>query len=99
MKFLLYYLLPCYLSYKLLYEILGITMCFLSFTEPNHSHCKTIYITYNDYKKMTKCDKLYYFRLYINSNKILSFIDNNKINIITVIGVMSTFIFGFISIL
>ena len=45
---------------------------------------------------MTKSDKLCYFESYIKNNKILSFIDNN---IIFVIGVIATFIFGFISIL
>ena len=50
-------------------------------------------------KKMTKSDKLYHFESYIKNNKILSFIDNNKINIISVIGVIATFIFGFISVL
>ena len=48
---------------------------------------------------MTKSDKLYYFESYIKNNKMLSFIDNNKINIISVIGVIATFIFGIISIL
>ena len=70
-----------------------------SFTEPHKSYLKTIYVNYDEYKKMTKSDKLYYFESYIKNDKILSFVDNNKINIISVIGVIATFIFGFISIL
>ena len=70
-----------------------------SFTEQHKSYLKTIYVNYDEYKKMTKSDKLYYFESYIKNDKILSFIDNNKINIISVIGVIATFIFGFISIL
>ena len=62
-------------------------------------YLKKTYDNYNEYKEMTKSDKLYYFELYINNDKILSFVDNNKINIISVIGVIATFIFGFISIL
>ena len=60
---------------------------------------KTTYVSYDEYKEMNKSDKLYYFESYIKNDKILSFIDNNKINIISVIGVIATFIFGFISVL
>ena len=99
MKYILYYLIPRKFSYKMLYETMSMTFGSLSFTEPHKSYLKTTYVNYNEYKEMTKSDKLYYFESYIKNDKILSFIDNNKINIISVIGVIATFIFGFISIL
>ena len=98
MKYILYYLIPRKFSYKMLYETMSMTWGFSS-KEPYTSYLKTIYVNYDEYKEMTKSDKLYHFESYINNNKILSFIDNNKINIISVIGVIATFIFGFISIL
>ena len=48
---------------------------------------------------MNKADKLYYFDAYVKHNKILNMIDSNKWNIISIIGIIATFIFGFISIL
>lgn len=83
----------------MLYETMSMTIGNLSFTESFMLYLKTTYVNYDEYKKMTKSDKLYYFESYIKNDKILSFIDNNKINIISVIGVIATFIFGFISIL
>lgn len=82
----------------MLYETMSVT-CGGSFTEAYKSYLKTTYVNYDEYKEMTKSDKLYHFESYIKNNKILSFIDNNKINIISVIGVIATFIFGFISVL
>lgn len=99
MKYVLYYLIPRKISYKMLYETMSMTIGNLSFTESFMLYLKTTYVNYDEYKKMTKSDKLYYFESYIKNDKILSFIDNNKINIISVIGVIATFIFGFISIL
>lgn len=78
---------------------MSMTFGSLSFKEPHKSYLKTTYVNYDEYKEMTKSDKLYYFESYIKNDKILSFIDNNKINIISAIGVIATFIFGFISIL
>ena len=83
----------------MLYETMSMAFGSLSYAEPDKSYLKTIYVNYDEYKEMTKRDKLYYFESYIKNNKILSFIDNNKNNIISVIGVIATFIFGFISIL
>ena len=71
----------------------------LSFAELHKPYLKTTYVNYDEYKEMNKSDKLHYFESYIKNDKILSFIDNNKINIISVIGVIATFIFGFLSIL
>ncbi len=99
MKYVLYYLIPRKFSYKMLYETMSTTIGNLSFTESSMLYLKTTYVNYNEYKEMTKSDKLYYFESYIKNDKILSFVDNNKINIISVIGVIATFIFGFISIL
>lgn len=99
MKYVLYYLIPRKISYKMLYKTMSMTIGNLSFTEPSMLCLKTTYANYNEYKEMTKSDKLYYFESYIKNDKILSFVDNNKINIISVIGVIATFIFGFISIL
>lgn len=48
---------------------------------------------------MNKADKLYRFGEYAKNNKILNMIDSNKWNIISIIGVIATFIFSFISIL
>ena len=87
MKYFLYYLIPRKFSYKMLYETMFTTFGSLSFTKPHKSYLKTTYVNYDEYKEMTKSDKLYYFESYIKNNKILSFIDNNKINIISVIGV------------
>ncbi len=99
MKYILYYLIPRKVSYKMLYETMSVVSGCLSFTEPHKSYLKTTYVNYDEYKEMTKSDKLYYFESYIKNNKILSFINNNKINIISVIGFIATLIFGFISIL
>ena len=74
----------------MLYETMFTTFGSLSFTKPHKSYLKTTYVNYDEYKEMTKSDKLCYFESYIK---------NNKINIISVIGVITTFIFGFISIL
>lgn len=90
MKYILYYLIPRKFSYKMLYETMSMTFGSLSFTEPHKSYLKTTYVNYDEYKEMNKSDKLHYFESYIK---------NNKINIISVIGVIATFIFGFISIL
>lgn len=87
------------INYGDLYETMSMTFGSLSFAEPHKSYLKTTHVNYDEYKEMNKSDKLYYFESYIKNNKILSFIDNNKINIISVIGVIATFIFGFISIL
>ena len=87
------------INYGDLYETMSMTFGSLSFAEPHKSYLKTTYVNYDEYKAMNKSDKLNYFESYIKNNKILSFIDNNKINIISVIGVIATFIFGFISIL
>ena len=97
MKYILYYLIPRKFSYKLLYEIMGHTVGFLSFTNKNESYLNTTYVSYDEYKEMSKQDKLYYFNSFIKNNKILSIIDNNKINIISIISFISTLIFGFIS--
>lgn len=56
-----------------------------SFKEPYKSYLKTIYVNYDEYKKMTKSDKLYHFESYIKNNKILSFINNNIISVIGII--------------
>ena len=86
------------INYGDLYETMSMTFGG-SFKEPHKSYLKTTYVNYDEYKEMNKSDKLHYFESYIKNNKILSFIDDNKINIISVIGVIATFIFGFISIL
>ena len=86
------------INYGDLYETMPMTFGG-SFKEPHKPYLKTTYVNYDEYKEMNKSDKLHYFESYIKNNKILSFIDNNKINIISVIGVIATFIFGFISIL
>ena len=78
------------INYGDLYETMSMTCGSLSFEELHMSYLKTTYANYHEYKEMTKSDKLYYFESYIK---------NNKINIISVIGVIATFIFGFISIL
>lgn len=96
MKYLLYYLIPRKLSYKLLYESISAWFGTLSFTEPHKSDLKTIYVSYSEYKKMTKNDKLCYLDSYIKNNKVLSYMNNNMISIISIIA---TFIFGVISIL
>lgn len=99
MKYIIYYLLPCRISYKLLYETMGITTGFLSFKNSKEASLKATYVTYDEYKHMNKADKLYYFDAYVKHNKILNMIDSNKWNIISIIGIIATFIFGFISIL
>jgi len=98
MKYLLYYLIPKKISYKMLYEIMSATYGNFYFNERCESYLKTIYIEYDEYKKMDKDNKLYYFDLYVKNNKILSYIDKNKMNIISIIGIIATFVFGFISI-
>ena len=90
MKYILYYLIPRKFSYNMLYETMSMTSGSLSFAEPHKSYLKTTYVNYDEYKEMNKSDKLHYFESYIK---------NNKISIISVIGVIATFIFGFISIL
>ena len=87
------------INYGDLYETMSMTCGSLSFAELHKPYLKTTYVNYDEYKEMNKSDKLCYFESYIKNNKILSFIDSNKINIISVIGVIATFIFGFISIL
>ena len=77
------------INYGDLYETMSMTFGG-SFKEPHKSYLKTTYVNYDEYKEMNKSDKLHYFESYIK---------NNKINIISVIGVIATFIFGFISIL
>ena len=77
------------INYGDLYETMSMTFGG-SFAEPHKSYLKTTYVNYDEYKEMNKSDKLHYFESYIK---------NNKINIISVIGVIATFIFGFISIL
>ena len=78
------------INYGDLYETMSMACGSLSFTEPHKPYLKTTYVNYDEYKEMNKSDKLHYFESYIK---------NNKINIISVIGVIATFIFGFISIL
>ena len=68
----------------MLYEIMSVTWGF-SCKEPDKSYLKTIYVNYDEYKKMTKSDKLYHFESYIKNNKILSFINNNIISVIGII--------------
>ena len=73
-----------------MYETMSMTCGSLSFAELHMLYLKTTCVNYNEYKEMNKSDKLHYFESYIK---------NNKISIISVIGVIATFIFGFISIL
>ena len=73
-----------------MYETMSMTCGSLSFADVHMLYLKTIYVNYYEYKEMNKSDKLHYFESYIK---------NNKINIISVICVIATFIFGFISIL
>ena len=78
------------INYGDLYETMSMTCGSLSFAELHMLYLKTTYVNYDEYKEMNKSDKLNYFESYIK---------NNKINIISAIGVITTFIFGFISIL
>ena len=60
MKYILYYLIPRKFLYKMLYETMSVT-CGGSITEAYKSYLKTTYVNYDEYKEMTKSDKLYYF--------------------------------------
>lgn len=67
----------------------------------NENECinKKTYIEYSEYKKMNKSDKLKFLSIYVKNNDLLSFIDKNLMNIISIIGALATFVFGFISLL
>ena len=75
------------------------TVGFIDFNNPDNSYTNEIGIKYDEYKKFSKSDKIYYFDLYVKNNKILYFIDKNKFNIISIIGAIATLVFGFISLL
>ena len=69
MKYLMYFLLPCSISYKILYEIMGVGL----FVITNHKcYDKKTYIEYDEYKRLDRESKLKYLSLYIKNNKVIS---------------------------
>lgn len=71
-KYLLNYLLPCKYAYKLLYDELPIDIRFIGGSTPNGiSDIVVTDISYDEYKKMDKETKLYYFDSYVKQHRIL----------------------------
>lgn len=97
MKYILYYLLPCKYAYKLLYDELHNDIRFIDGSISNGINCIVVTdISYDEYKKMDKATKLKYFDSYVKNNKVLNFIEINKISLI---GIILMVVFGIISIL
>lgn len=96
MKYLMYFLLPCSISYKILYEIMGLGLFVITNYE---CYDRKTYIEYDEYKRLNRESKLKYLSLYIKNNKVLSFIDKNMTKIISSTGSIVSIIYKIINLL
>lgn len=96
MKYLMYFLLPCSISYKILYEIMGLGLFVITNYE---CYDRKTYIEYDEYKRLNRESKLKYLSLYIKNNKVLSFIDKNIMKIISSAGSIVSIIYKIINLL
>lgn len=92
----MYFLLPCSISYKILYEIMGVGLFVITNYE---CYDKKTYIEYDEYKRLNRESKLKYLSLYIKNNKVLSFIDKNMMKIISSAGSIVGIIYKIINLL
>lgn len=92
----MYFLLPCSISYKILYEIMGLGLFVITNYE---CYDRKTYIEYDEYKRLNRESKLKYLSLYIKNNKVLSFIDKNIMKIISSAGSIVSIIYKIINLL
>lgn len=81
MKYLLYYLIPKKVLYRMLYNTMSVTTGFLPFNDDN-AYIKTTYISYDEYKELTKAEKMSYIEKYVKEKKVLNYIDKNILALI-----------------
>lgn len=78
MKYLIYYLTPSKRLYKLLKETMTITY-------GTTNELKTSCLTYDEFKQITKFEKLQYIKKYIESNSKLTYLNNNLLAILGIV--------------
>lgn len=81
MKYLLYYLIPKKVLYRMLYNTMSVTTVVLPFNGDN-TDIKTTNILYDEYKELTKTEKMSYIEKYIKEKKVLNYIDKNILALI-----------------
>lgn len=82
-KYLIYYLLPKKVVYKLIKDANSYSIFSLT-----NDYDMTTVIEYNDYISFSKDDKLRCIQKYINISNKLKWIETNKWNIISVFGLL-----------
>ena len=78
MKYIIYYLTPS----RRLYELLKDTM---TITYGTTTELKTSCFSYEEFKQLTKLEKVQYIKKYIESNSTLKYLDNNLLAILGIV--------------